>query len=55
MKYYITNSQLGMLMGDTDEKRTRRLLNKIIEDQQINPHNKISKNVKVVNKKYELE
>jgi len=35
IRYYITGSQLGMLMGDTDEKRRMKLLNEIMNNQQI--------------------
>ncbi len=36
-RYYLTGSQLGMLMGDTDEGRRMKLLQKIMDDQQLGP------------------
>ena len=36
-RYYLTGSQLGMLMGDTDEGIRMKLLQKIMDDQQLGP------------------
>lgn len=34
-RYYLTGAQLGMLMRDTDESRRMKLLNDIMNDQNI--------------------
>ena len=35
-RYYLTGSQLGMLMGDTDEGRRMKLLQEIMDEQCLN-------------------